>query len=74
MQVLRSARYFARAGTLHITWQDDQTMQHGTDAGKQTRTFHFGDWKPRRAPPTLQGDSVAEWVRGGGGGAPRTDP
>ena len=31
---------------LHITWQDDQTLRMDSDAGKQTRTFHFGDWKP----------------------------
>ena len=55
---------------LHITWEDDQTLRMDSDAGKQTRTFHFGDWKPAAAaPPTLQGDSIAEWVRGGGRGA-----
>jgi len=55
---------------LHITWQDDQTLRMDSDAGKQTRTFHFGDWKPAAAaPPTLQGDSTAEWVRGAGRGA-----
>jgi hypothetical protein len=55
---------------LHITWQDDQTLRMDSDAGKQTRTFHFGDWKPAAgAPPTLQGDSKAEWERGGGRGA-----
>ena len=46
---------------LHITWQDDQTLRMDTDAGKQTRIFHFGDWKAPAGPPTLQGDSVAEW-------------
>ena len=30
---------------LHITWQDDQTLRMDTDAGKQTRLFHFGNWK-----------------------------
>ena len=29
-------------GRLHITWQDDQTLRMDTDAGKQTRMFHFG--------------------------------
>jgi hypothetical protein len=53
---------------LHITWQDDQTLRMESDAGKQTRTFHFGDWKPLAGtPPSLQGESIAEWVRGGGG-------
>jgi hypothetical protein len=59
---------------LHITWQDDQTLKMETDAGTQTRLFHFGDWKAPAGLPTLQGDSVAVWetpARGGrGGGAP----
>jgi hypothetical protein len=46
---------------LHITWQDDKTLRMDTDAGKQTRVFHFGDWKAPGAEPTLQGDSVAQW-------------
>ena len=46
---------------LHITWQDDQTMRMDTDAGKQTRIFHFGDWKAPGGPHTLQGDSTAQW-------------
>jgi len=54
---------------LHITWQDDQTMKMETDAGKQTREFHFGNWKAPEGPHTLQGDSTAEWeVQGGGRG------
>jgi hypothetical protein len=57
-------------GHLHITWQDDRTMRLETDAGKQTRVFHFGDWKAPAGPPTLQGDSVALWeLQGGGRGA-----
>jgi hypothetical protein len=46
---------------LHITWQDDQTLRLETDAGKQTRLFHFGDWKAPDPAPSLQGDSVAQW-------------
>ena len=47
---------------LHITWQDDHTLRMDTDAGKQTRLFHFGDWKPApNDPETWQGDSKAEW-------------
>jgi len=53
---------------LHITWQDDNTLKMESDAGKQTRTFHFGDWKSPGGPPTLQGDSVAAWEGGGRGG------
>src|SRR5690349_10522350 len=56
-------------GRLHITWETDQTLRMDIDAGKQTRIFHFGDWKPAAGPPTLQGDSIAEWERGGGRGA-----
>jgi hypothetical protein len=47
-------------GRVHITWQDDSTLKVETDAGTQTRLFHFdaakagsgGDW---------QGVSVANW-------------
>lgn len=52
---------------LHITWQDDQTLKMETDAGKQTRIFHFGDWKAPEGPHTLQGNSTAEWEMQGGG-------
>jgi hypothetical protein len=52
-------------GRLHITWQDDQTLRMDTDAGQQTRIFHFGDWKAPAGPHTIQGDSVAEWEGGG---------
>jgi hypothetical protein len=56
-------------GRMHITWQDDQTLRMDYDAGNQTRLFHFGDWKAPAGPPTIQGDSIAEWQRGGGRGA-----
>lgn len=58
---------------LHITWEDDQTLRMDTDAGKQTRLFHFGDWKAPAGPPTLQGDSLAVWevpARGRGAAPP----
>jgi hypothetical protein len=54
-------------GRLHITWQDDQTLRLDTDAGKQTRIFHFGGWKAAAGPHTIQGDSTAEWEGGGRG-------
>ena len=54
-------------GRLHITWQDDTTLRLETDAGQQTRLFHFGNWKAPGGPKTLQGDSVAEWEGGGRG-------
>ena len=54
-------------GRLNITWQDDTTLKLETDAGQQTRLFHFGNWKSPGGPKTLQGDSVAEWEGGGRG-------
>jgi hypothetical protein len=55
-------------GRLHITWQDDQTLKMDTDAGQQTRVFHFGNWQPPAGGArTLQGDSVAVWEGGGRG-------
>jgi hypothetical protein len=55
-------------GRLHVTWQDDQTLRMDTDAGKQTRIFHFGSWKaPAGEPHTIQGDSIASWEGGGRG-------
>ena len=61
---------------LHFTWQDDQALKLETDAGEQTRLFHFGNWKAPAGPASWQGDSVAEWeVPGGGGrGAPAVNP
>lgn len=57
---------------LHITWQDDQTLKVETDAGTQTRLFHFG--QAQGAGGDWQGVSVASWdypqaeVRTGFGG------
>ena len=56
-------------GRLHITWQDDQTLRMDTDAGQQTRTFHFAPSKAPGGSPSLQGDSVAEWQANNGRGA-----
>src|SRR5262245_12528748 len=52
-------------GRLHITWQDEQTLRMDTDAGKQTRIFHFGERQAPTGPHTIQGDSVAMWQGGG---------
>jgi hypothetical protein len=46
-------------GRLHITWQDDQTLKVDTDAGKQTRLFHFASAPASGAD--MQGISKAEW-------------
>ena len=48
-------------GRLRIWWQDDNTLKIETDAGTQTRLFHFGDWKSPGGDATWQGDSVAAW-------------
>ncbi len=55
-------------GRLHVTWQDAQTLRMDTDAGRQTRLFHFGDWKAPAGPRTTQGNSTAAWEGGGRGG------
>ena len=48
-------------GRLHITWQDDHTLRIETDAGQQTRVFHFGGEAPKGAAPSWQGYSSAKW-------------
>jgi hypothetical protein len=61
---------------VHITWQDDSTLKVDVDAGTQTRLFRFGQGAsggPQGPPlrePTWQGDSAAQWERGGGRGGP----
>ena len=42
-------------GRLHISWQDDTTLKVETDAGTQTRLFHFGDWKSPGGEPDATG-------------------
>jgi hypothetical protein len=46
-------------GRFHITWQDDQALKVETDAGRQTRVFHFA--AAPSAGADLQGVSKAEW-------------
>ncbi len=69
---------------LHITWHDDNTLKIETDAGQQTRLFHFGDATPP-AEKSWQGFTTAEWTRpvggfdmralmGGGPRQPANDP
>jgi hypothetical protein len=61
-------------GHLHFTWQDDETLRMDTDAGTQTRLFHFGNWKAPAGASTLQGDAVAVWeITRGRGSAPDAD-
>jgi hypothetical protein len=47
---------------LHISWQDDSTLQVDTDAGMQTRLLHFSPTPPQ--PASWQGDSQAQWSMG----------
>jgi hypothetical protein len=58
-------------GRLHITWQDDNTLRIDTDAGTQTRLFHFGAAPPPGGEPTWQGYSVAQWEPAAGRGGAR---
>jgi hypothetical protein len=66
---------------LRIRWEGDDVLVIETDAGQQTRRLHFTAPEPTPAP-SLQGNSVARWVRpaappggpglsGAGGGAAR---
>jgi hypothetical protein len=59
-------------GRVHITWQDPNTMKVETDAGQQTRLFHFQTGtEPMQAPAGdqgWQGYSVATWEYAGGRG------
>jgi hypothetical protein len=47
-------------GRLHITWQDADTLKIETDAGTQTRLFHFST-RAAASAPSWQGESVATW-------------
>jgi hypothetical protein len=60
-------------GRLHITWENDTTLRIDTDAGTQTRLFHFGAAAAPAGEPSWQGYSAAEWqYTSGGRGAART--
>lgn len=50
-------------GRIHITWQDENTLKLETDAGTQTRLFHFDGKPPADAKPSWQGYSAANWER-----------
>ncbi len=47
---------------VHITWADDNTLKVETDAGQQTRLFHFRDPQQPATQRTWQGDSRAAWA------------
>ncbi len=60
-------------GRIHITWNDPNTLKIETDAGMQTRLFHFGAAAAPAGDPSWQGNSVAEWeLAAGARGAPRS--
>jgi len=57
-------------GRVHITWQDAETLRLDTDAGTQTRLFHFAA-RTAAAAASWQGESSATWERANGGGSLR---
>src|SRR5438874_4926292 len=50
-------------GRLYLTWQDENTLRVDTDAGMQTRIFHFGPRPAALGQRSWQGYSTAEWER-----------
>lgn len=62
-------------GRLRVSWPDANTLRIDTDAGTQTRLFHFGTTTPKSVERSWQGDSAAEWqVPRPGRGAPGAPP
>ena len=65
---------------IRIGWSGRDALEIETDAGRQTRSLVFGatDSPPTPSgPPSLQGDSIAEWIRpqsDAGDGGPGTTP
>src|SRR5688572_15746684 len=57
---------------INVNWQDDNTLRIDVDAGTQTRLFRFTPGAAPTGTPTWQGDSTAQWERGGGRGGPPT--
>jgi len=57
-------------GRLHITWENDTTMRVETDAGTETRLFHFGGAEPAGLEPSIQGHSTAQWEYAAGARGP----
>jgi hypothetical protein len=50
------------AARFHITWQDDNTLRVDSDAGTQTRLFHF-DAPASQGERSWQGYSSAQWEK-----------
>ena len=55
-----AAGLMRQPGRLQIDWADDNTLRMQTDAGTQTRLFHFTG-EPTGVAPSLQGFSKASW-------------
>ena len=54
-------------GRLRISWEDDNTLKVESDAGMQTRLFHFGGASVAEGTArSWQGQSAAEWDVPGG--------
>jgi hypothetical protein len=53
---------------LHITWEDENTLNIETDAGEQTRLLRFNSTAAAPAGPSWQGFTAAEWTVPAGGG------
>jgi hypothetical protein len=51
------------AARFHITWQDDNTLRIESDAGMQTRLFHFNAPPTPPGERTWQGYSSAQWEK-----------
>jgi hypothetical protein len=58
-------------GRIHVTWQDADTLRIDTDAGTQTRLFHFSPRASAQAPRSWQGESTTTWEPATGGGSLR---
>src|ERR1700674_4385099 len=54
-------------GRVHITWAGDNNLKIETDAGTQTREFHFNAAPPTAGDAGWQGYSAANWEFAGAG-------
>ena len=54
-------------GRIRVTWENGETLRIDTDAGMQTRLFHFGGEPPEGMERTWQGYSSARWEPPPGG-------
>ncbi len=55
-----AAGVMRQPGRIRVAWQDDSTLKVETEAGTQTRLFHFGA-APAAGERSWQGNSVAQW-------------